>query len=135
MLNACLFVEACRKSFCFCQRPLAAWIAAWQQRLPVAVKQPLGSTPRCTASPGFTTCSGSGQRSSDCVNDRTGMTEGVFALQPAEIIGRGTVGKAIGVARGDVQRIEDAQAVFQIADAGSAIVAATHGLVPGERAG
>jgi hypothetical protein len=46
------------------------------------------------------------------------MTKGVLALQPAEMVGRGTVGQAIGVARRDVQRIQDAQAVLQIADAG-----------------
>lgn len=32
----------------------------------------------------FSTCSGSGQRSSDGVNDRTGMTQGVLALEPPE---------------------------------------------------
>lgn len=32
----------------------------------------------------FSTCSGSGQHSSDGVNDRTGMTQGVLALEPPE---------------------------------------------------
>ncbi|MCX5966416.1 MAG: hypothetical protein NTV57_01990 [Cyanobacteria bacterium] len=32
----------------------------------------------------LSTCSGSGQRSSDGVNDRTGMTQGVLALEPPE---------------------------------------------------
>jgi antitoxin (DNA-binding transcriptional repressor) of toxin-antitoxin stability system len=34
------------------------------------------------------------------------------------MIGRGTVGQAIGVARWDVERIQDAQTILQIADAG-----------------
>ena len=46
------------------------------------------------------------------------MTVGVVALKPAEMVGRGTTGQAIGVARRDVKGIEDAQAVLQIADAG-----------------
>jgi hypothetical protein len=46
------------------------------------------------------------------------MTKGVLALQPAKMIGRGTVGQAIGVARWDAQRIQDAQTILQIADAG-----------------
>lgn len=32
----------------------------------------------------FSTCSGSGQHSSDGVNDRTGMTQDVLALEPPE---------------------------------------------------
>ena len=34
------------------------------------------------------------------------------------MIGRGPIGQAIGIARRDVQRIQDAQTVLQIADAG-----------------
>ncbi len=33
------------------------------------------------------------------------------------MVGRGTIGQAIGVARRDVKRIQDAQTVLQIADA------------------
>ena len=46
------------------------------------------------------------------------MAEGVLALEPAKMVGRGPIGQAIGVARRDVQGIKDAQAVLQIADAG-----------------
>ena len=36
----------------------------------------------------LSTCSGSGQRSSDGVNDRTGMAQAVLALKPAETTDR-----------------------------------------------
>jgi hypothetical protein len=45
------------------------------------------------------------------------MAEGVVALQPAEVVGRGPIGKTVRRAPRDVEPIRDAQAVFQIADA------------------
>ena len=48
----------------------------------------------------------SGHRSSDCVNERTGMAESVCALQTAEVICWGPIGEAIGIAGGDVEGIE-----------------------------
>ena len=45
------------------------------------------------------------------------MALGVVALEPAEMVGGGTIGEAIGRARWDVEGIQDAQTVLQIADA------------------
>jgi hypothetical protein len=42
------------------------------------------------------------------------MAEGVLALQPAEMIGRRTFWKAIGVAGGDVKGIEHPKAILQV---------------------
>lgn len=42
------------------------------------------------------------------------MAAGVLALKTAKVIDWGSVRKAIGVARGDVKGIKDAQAVLQI---------------------
>jgi hypothetical protein len=42
------------------------------------------------------------------------MAESVCALQTAEVVGGGPIGKAIGIARGDVEGIEDAQPIFEI---------------------
>jgi hypothetical protein len=46
------------------------------------------------------------------------MALGVLALEPAEVVRRGPIGQAIGVARRDIEGIQDAQTVLQIADAG-----------------
>jgi hypothetical protein len=46
------------------------------------------------------------------------MALGVVALEPAKMVGRGTVRQAIGVARRDIEGIQDAQTVLQITDAG-----------------
>jgi len=54
------------------------------------------------------------QRGTDCVNERTGMAEGVLALQAAKVVGRSTFWKAIGVAGGDVKGIEHPEAILQI---------------------
>ena len=42
------------------------------------------------------------------------MAQGIVALEPAEVISRGPIGQAIGVAGGDVEGIEDPQAIFEI---------------------
>ena len=55
-----------------------------------------------------------GHRSSDCVNERTGMAESVCTLQTAEVICWSPIRKAIGIARGDVEGIEDAKPIFEI---------------------
>lgn len=43
------------------------------------------------------------------------MAEGVVALEPAEVIAWGPIRQAIGIAGRDVKRIQNPQAVFQIA--------------------
>jgi biotin operon repressor len=40
------------------------------------------------------------------------MEESVCALQTAEVVCGGSIGKAIGIARRDVEGIEDAQPIF-----------------------
>jgi hypothetical protein len=57
---------------------------------------------------------GSGQCSSDCVNDRTGMEKGVGALETTEMISGRSIWKAIGVLRGDAEGVEDPQPLLQI---------------------
>lgn len=42
------------------------------------------------------------------------MAESVLALQAAEVIGGGPFRQAIGVAGGDGERVENAQAILQI---------------------
>jgi hypothetical protein len=37
------------------------------------------------------------------------MAEGVVAFETAEVIGGGPIREAMGIARGDVERMEDAQ--------------------------
>jgi hypothetical protein len=42
------------------------------------------------------------------------MAQGVVALEPAEVVGGGSIGEAIGVAGGDVEGVEDPQAIVEI---------------------
>ncbi|KEF43332.1 MAG: hypothetical protein ER33_00890 [Cyanobium sp. CACIAM 14] len=46
------------------------------------------------------TAAGTGQRSTDGVNDRTGVANGVVALQTAEATGRGPMGRLSGWRQG-----------------------------------
>ena len=55
-----------------------------------------------------------GQRSTDCVNKRTGMAESILALQAAEMIDGSTFRQAIGIAGGDAQGVEDPESILQI---------------------
>jgi hypothetical protein len=43
------------------------------------------------------------------------MAKGVVALQTTEMVGRGSIREAIGIAGGDVESIENAKAILQIA--------------------
>ena len=81
-----------------CGRPVRASssrLAGCANRL-IATDATTRGCPVAGRRPWFRICSGSGQRSSDGVNERTGMALGVLALKPVAMVGRGPIGKTAG---------------------------------------
>ena len=62
------------------------------------------------------------------------MAQGIGTLQTTEMVGRGSIGKAIGGAGGDVERVEDAQAIQQIGDRAGEACLGAGGKIPEQAA-
>ena len=58
------------------------------------------------------------------------MAQGTGTLQAPEMVGRGSIGKAIRVAGGDVERVENAQAIGEVADGGREARPGAGGKIP-----